>query len=244
MPPFPSDASAWAVFLDFDGTLVELAPTPDAITVPAELPILLADLSAQLGGALAIVSGRPIGEIDAFLAPTQLPAAGQHGLERRDHNGEAVHQDAHLAELSAIAHALDAFAETDSRLLVEKKSLTAALHFRNAPDREADCRKLVQKLAAQHPTIDILSGKMVFEARGHGMDKGQAIASFMDESPFESRVPVMVGDDTTDEDGFRVANELGGHSIKVGAGATLARNRLGTVSDVLNWLNQLRDSLS
>ncbi len=244
MPPFPSDASAWAVFLDFDGTLVELAPTPSAITVPAELPSLLADLSARLGGALAIVSGRPISEIDTFLAPTQLPAAGQHGLERRDHTGEAVQQDAHLAELAEIADAMAAFAETDSRLLVEKKSLTAALHFRNAPEREADCQKLVQKLQEQHPAVEILSGKMVFEARGHGMDKGQAIASFMAETPFKSRLPVMIGDDTTDEDGFRTANALGGHSIKVGDGATLARNRLGTVSDVLNWLYQLRDSLS
>ena len=244
MPPFPSDASAWAVFLDFDGTLVELAPTPSAIVVPPELPGLLADLAARLDGALAIVSGRPIAEIDAFLAPTHLPAAGQHGLERRDHNGEAVQQDAHLAELAEISDAMEAFAQADPRLLIERKSLTAALHYRNAPDREADCQKLVQKLREKHPAVEILSGKMVFEARGHGMDKGQAIASFMDETPFKSRLPVMIGDDTTDEDGFRTANDLGGHSIKVGPGATLARNRLGSVSDVLNWLNQLRDSLT
>ncbi len=242
MLPLPEAPSSLALFLDFDGTLVELAPTPSSIVVPSDLPGLLSDLAGVLDGSLAIVSGRPISELDVFLKPVVLAAAGQHGLERRDYGGAIIRRDDHLDDLREAAKAMKAFAKSDPRVIVEHKSLTAALHYRNAPDREADCQKLVQTLVSRFPGLQILAGKMVFEARGAGMDKGQAIESFMASKPFKSRIPVMIGDDTTDEDGFRAVNRMGGISVKVGEGPTLARNRLRSVSNVLNWLKQLHDS--
>ena len=242
MLPLPEASSSWALFLDFDGTLVDLAPTPSSIVVPSDLPELLSSLAQALNGSLALISGRPISELDAFLKPVVLAAAGQHGLEQRDYGGKVTQREDHLDDLRKAAALMKTFAKSDPRIVVEEKSLTAALHYRKAPDREADCQKLVQDIGSQFAALQILAGKMVFEARGLGMDKGQAIETFMAKTPFKSRVPVMIGDDTTDEDGFRVVNRMGGVSVKVGEGPTLARNRLKDVADVLNWLKQLRDS--
>lgn len=238
----PTAPSSWALFLDFDGTLTEIAATPDAVKIHQDLPVLLQQLSAAMGGALAIVSGRGISQIDTFLTPARLAVAGLHGLETRKAEGGIKQIDRHRPELEDVKQAMARLVAADGRLLLEDKQLTVALHFRNAPDRAEECRKTVQSAISARPALELLEGKMVLEARPRDMNKGKAIQAFMQASPFRGRRPVMVGDDVTDEDGFKVVNDLQGLTIKVGPGATVARHRLATVGDVLIWLKQMRDT--
>lgn len=243
MLPVPSSRAAWALFLDFDGTLTEIAATPDAVTIDAGLPSILLDIAKSMSGAVAIVSGRPIIQIDRLLAPALLPAAGQHGLERRRSDGSVDQISRYQQALNGVKEAMQPLAESDPQLLLEDKGLTVALHFRNAPDKASICRKTVQTAVNRFPDLELLEGKMVLEARPRNVNKGKAVQAFMSEGPYRGRVPVMVGDDVTDEDAFRLVNDLQGVTIKVGAGETQAHHRLSTVSDVLRWLKQLRDSL-
>ena len=243
MLPFPKGPSHWALFLDFDGTLTEIAATPDSVHIDDGLPPLLTDLSRVMSDAVAIVSGRPILQIDRFLQPATLPVAGLHGLEHRRVDGVIVQRDAHRHDLETVKMCMVQLADRDERLLLEDKGLTVALHYRNAQDRAPECRKIVQSAVDQIPGLTLLEGKMVLEARPVDMHKGKAIQVFMAEAPFNGRVPVMVGDDVTDEDGFELVNSLQGITVKVGPGDTQARYRLPAVEDVLVWLRQLRDGL-
>lgn len=215
---------ACALFLDFDGTLVDIAPEPDAVVVPSGLVPTLAALQRYLGGAVAVVSGRPIREIDRFLAPLRLPVAGVHGAERRKAGGGFDCAGAH--PLDAVERAAAALAAGDARLLVEHKRASIALHYRQAPDREADCIEAMQAAVERSPGLTLLRGKMVVEAKPGGASKGSAIEAYLREPPFAGRRPVFVGDDVTDEAGFAAVQRLGGLGVKVGEGATVARQRL------------------
>ncbi|WP_280815205.1 trehalose-phosphatase [Variovorax sp. TBS-050B] len=238
-PPLGRDS---ALFLDFDGTLVALAPTPEAIEIPSALRPLLEDLRDLLGGALAVVSGRQIDAIDRFLAPLRLPAGGEHGVQRRDAKGRMQEQRA--PDLLPILDAANELARVHEGLLVERKHAAIALHYRLAPQLEAVCRDAMSRAIAGRPQLELMHGKFVFEIKPSGVNKGIAIEAFMNEEPFAGRVPFFAGDDTTDESGFAVVQPRGGIGIKVGSGPSLALHRLESPRAVFEWLVQMRDLLA
>ncbi|HSD59805.1 MAG TPA: trehalose-phosphatase [Burkholderiales bacterium] len=229
--------AASAFFLDVDGTLLAIATTPASVAVDPGLPRLLARLQAAVGGALALISGRAIAALDRLFPPLRLPAAGQHGAERRDSAGRHhVHamDPRGLAEAREIARAFEA---SHAGVLTEDKGQSLAVHFRQAPEAEAALRaRLESVVAASDGELALQPGKMVFEVKPAGRDKGTAIGEFMAEPPFRGRFPVFIGDDITDEYGFAVVNGLGGLSVKVGPGASCARYRLTGVVEVRDWL--------
>ena len=233
----------WALFLDVDGTVLKIARTPDAVEVSESLRIVLEKLRPLLGGALALVSGRTIADLDYLFGPLHLPAAGLHGIERRDAQGR-LHSEGKPVALDEIRKTLEAFATAHTGVVVEDKTHAIAVHYRQAPTVKAKVRAEVRRLVAARPELSILGGKMVFEIRPRGIDKGAAIKVFMGEPPFVGRSPIFIGDDITDEDGFTIVNDLGGHSIRVGGRAkSVARFRLPNVTAVIEWLNWLAEDL-
>lgn len=240
MPPPPGPDAA--LFLDFDGTLVAIAETPEAVEVPDGLVPLLIELHELLGGAVAVVSGRQIDVLDRFLAPLRLPAAGEHGVQRRNAEGHMREQTP--PELGFVLDACNELAGMHAGLLVERKHAAVALHYRLAPQLEALCREALTTLLARQPQLELLHGKCVFEIKPAGMNKGMAIDAFLEEAPFAGRVPVFAGDDTTDETGFAVVQRRpGGMAIKVGTGPSQALHRLDAPAAVHRWLARARDQL-
>jgi trehalose 6-phosphate phosphatase len=212
----PSSPDASALFLDVDGTLLPIASRPDAVAVPPGLLTLLADLERHLQGALALVSGRSIADLDRLFAPLSLPTAGVHGLERRGADG-TLHREATAELLDPLRRPIEDFIAARPGLLLEDKRQSLALHYRNAPQLEAEVETLLGELLGDAPShLSLQRGKMVIEVRAGSADKGTAIEAFSREAPFAGRVPVFIGDDVTDEDGFRLINRLGGLSIRVG----------------------------
>jgi trehalose 6-phosphate phosphatase len=230
-PPLRPDH---ALFLDFDGTLVEIAPSPDSIVLDPMLPAALSRLADRLGGALALVSGRPIADIDRWLAPLRLPSAGVHGAERRDGDGQL--SAVAPPELAALADRLEALVREHPGLLLERKSASVALHYRQAPALEALCRAALAELLAPLPGLRLLQGKQVLEVLPPAVGKGQAIEAFLREPPFAGRRPLFVGDDVTDEDGFEAVQRHGGIAVKVGPGESGAACRLDSPAAVRQWL--------
>ncbi len=240
-PPVPHP-SGIALFLDFDGTLAELAASPDAVVVPADVIATLQALQEATDGAVAIVTGRDIDTIDRFIAPLRLPVAGVHGLVLRGPDGALQTASIPQDTLSDMARQLDAFASQRAGVIVERKTGSVALHYRQAPEAEVDCIAAMEALLANTTGFRMLAGKAVVEARANGHDKGTAIATFLGQTAFSNRRAVFAGDDVTDEDGFRVVNAhtvrdaAGGITIKVGPGETHARYRLDTVAQLHAWL--------
>jgi len=229
-----------AFFLDFDGTLVELAATPDAVVVPDSLKHLLAALADLSGGAVAIVSGRSIESIDAMLAPLVLPVAGLHGAEWRDAQGEVVREFVADPRLAQMADTLSEVVAANPGLLLETKAASLALHYRNVPDKEGVARTAIEQLIAEYgDAFALQAGKMVFEIKPAGVNKGRAITALLGKPPFMGRTPCFAGDDVTDEAGFAAVNGLGGLSIKVGEGATCAVTRVDSVTRLYKWLEQI-----
>jgi trehalose 6-phosphate phosphatase len=233
----PPAEIGWAYFLDVDGTLLDLADTPGAIQVDAALLELIARLYQASDGAVALVSGRALTDLDARLGVLRLPMAGQHGLERRDTAGRLwLHAPPPEAK-SAIKAALAPVLERHPGLLVEDKGLTLALHYRRAPMLAGYVHRLMAQLAAEADgVLELQKGKRVCELKPAGIDKGTAIAEYLAEAPFRGRRPVFIGDDVNDEHGFAEINRFGGISIKVGSGRTGARYRLPNVAAVRRWL--------
>lgn len=237
LPPRPQAPRQWAFFLDIDGTLIEHAERPDAVHADPGLVQLLAALRAATGGAVALISGRPVSFVDALLAPLRLPVAGLHGIERRDALGRLHSQPMSAQPLRHAAVELAARASRHAGLLFEDKGLSLALHYRQAPQLEAVAREIAAAaLGGLGSDFEMMCGNMVFEIKPGGRDKGAAIEDFLTEAPFEGLAPAFVGDDVTDEFGFAVVNRRGGHSIKVGAGDTAARWRLPDAAAVRAWL--------
>jgi len=241
MPPVPAVpfSPSWAFFLDLDGTLFDIRPTPQAVQrEPAEVQ-LVARLAEATGGAVALISGRAIASIDALFAPLKLPAAGQHGAERRDARGRVRRVNLSKGKLQKAAEAIAAFAASHEGLLFENKGQSLALHYRLAPHLADAAHAAVRRAAAAlDGAVEVQGGKMVAEIRPSGYDKGGAIEQFMGEPPFAGRVPLFIGDDLTDEHGFRVVNAMGGYSVKVGGGPTAARWRMDAPAAVLAWLTE------
>ncbi|KND57948.1 Trehalose-6-phosphate phosphatase [Candidatus Paraburkholderia schumanniana] len=226
-----------AFFFDFDGTLVELASTPDSIFVPRSVPDILAALRRATNGAVAVVSGRGIDNIDSFLQMSDLPVAGMHGAERRNSNGDVQRIGFNDARLLRMEHKLEQVVSAHPGMLLEIKGAALALHYRNAPDRERTARVATERLVQQYEDAYVLQpGKMVYEIKPKDVDKGRAIRAYMGEPPFTGRRPVFIGDDLTDEKGFAVVNEFDGLSVKIGPGDTVARARIESVELLLDWL--------
>lgn len=222
-----------ALFTDFDGTLVDIADTPDAIRVPSELADELNRAAEDFDFALAVLTGREISDIDRYLSPLQLPIAGAHGAQRRRADGTLAEVDPVLVEgARQIAEALRPLAVSHPDLLIESKEGAVALHYRQAPSLEGACTIAIQEALIDHPRFSLVPGKMVLEARPAEFDKGAALRAFMQEEPFAGRTPIFIGDDRTDEDAFRAAQELGGIGIKLGPGQTSARMRIADVASV------------
>ncbi|MES2361190.1 MAG: trehalose-phosphatase [Pseudomonadota bacterium] len=223
-----------ALFLDFDGTLAEIASQPELVQVPADLADTLRHLAGRLGGALAIVSGRRLADIDGFLAPLLLPVAAEHGAVQRLSNERTVHHA--TPDLHDIARVALALAAQHAGLHVEIKSAAIALHYRHAPELESLCLEAMAEAVKRTPGVDLMQGKCVVEIKPAGVSKGTAIQAFMAEAPFAGRVPVFAGDDTTDEAGFAAVQSMGGQGIKVGAGDSLAEYRCASPAMVRQWL--------
>jgi trehalose 6-phosphate phosphatase len=237
-PPPPGLAEGAALFLDFDGTLVELAESPEAIAVPEGLPALLERLSARLDGRVALISGRSIADLERHLPLSQIAVSGSHGLELRL-GGAAPAGPPPPPGLSEARDALHAFAAGQEGLLVEEKPASVALHFRQAAGREAEAAALCSDVA-ERTGLSVQPGKMVIELRPPGADKGDALRQIMTEPEFAGARPLFVGDDWTDEHAFAAAAELGGGGILVGAArATAAHWRLDDVAAVAAWLESV-----
>ncbi|MDR7093272.1 trehalose-phosphatase [Hydrogenophaga laconesensis] len=229
-----------ALFLDFDGTLADLAGRPDAVQIHPELRTLLDRLHARLDGALALVTGRSREDLEPMLAsPWPWPAAFEHGAVRLSpRGGSASARPGGLARAIAAAEQLVA---GHGGLLLERKQTSMALHYRQAPMLEALCMSTLQQAIANEPGLQLLRGKAVVEVKSARVSKGAAIEAFMQEVPFAGRTPVFAGDDVTDEAGFEVVQRLGGEGIKVGNGPTHARHRCPDPQALRAWLS---DALS
>jgi trehalose 6-phosphate phosphatase len=241
--PVRQDGNDFALFLDVDGTLLEIAGSPDAVRVDPRLLDLLPRLRQQLGGAMALVSGRRIEDLGRLFGLAGLPMAGIHGLERRRGDGQIVRGVPDCLP-AAVRQPLYQLAAMHPGVLIEDKGAAVAVHYRAAPEAEADARAAVAEALAQSTgRLTLLDGKMVLEVRWRGSTKGDAIAAFMNEAPFSGRRVLFAGDDVTDEDGFEVVNRLGGWSIRVGDDrSTAAHFRLSGVSAVIGWLELLAGS--
>jgi trehalose 6-phosphate phosphatase len=234
-PPPLSRLVRPALFLDFDGTLVELADSPGSIAVPAGLTPLLDRLSERLDGRLAIVSGRAVDDLRSHLGGCAAILSGSHGAELRYADGRSIPVSAPPG-LAEARESVRRFAAGDEGLLVEDKPAGIALHYRLAPERADEADAFLEALA-ERSGLALQRGKMVAELRRRGSDKGAALRRLMAEPPFAGARPVFVGDDLTDEDAFKAAASLGGEGVLVGADRpSAARWRLDGVADVTSWL--------
>lgn len=235
--------AAIALFLDVDGTLLEIAAAPRAVSVSDDLRRRLRNLSRAAGGAVALVSGRALADLDALFAPLTLPAAGLHGFERRAASG--AYRRGRLPSAAALAAARGAMLNLErghAGLLLEDKQFALALHYRNAPHLKdavvTAMQKVVDRLAGE---LELQHGKKVVELRPAGATKAQAVAAFLAEAPFLGRLPVFVGDDLTDEPAFELVNRLDGLSVAVGVTRpSAACAHLTDVTAVHDWLAHLQ----
>ncbi|WP_428030631.1 trehalose-phosphatase [Ancylobacter sp.] len=235
----------WALFLDIDGTLIEHADHPEGVSIPDDLPDLLARLQVALDGAVALVSGRTIEWMDRRFAPTRLAASGQHGAEVR------LAPDAPSVPIplpkwrKPLEQALGAVLATWPGVYIEHKPLSLAVHFRAVPHfGEAIMDEVIALGTGIDGGVEFLKGKYVIEVRQAGRNKGTAVAELMNSALFVGRRPLFVGDDVTDEDGFRAVRAAGGLALAVGARPTeQADFKLASPGDVRRWLTDLPTAL-
>jgi len=228
-----------ALFLDFDGTLVEFADDPTGVRVNAALRRAVESAATRLSGALALISGRPIEQIDRCFAPARLPVAGLHGLERRASDGTRFKAKPAPA-LRAAATRLRTTLKRQRGMFLEDKGATLAIHFRAAPQQRQAARELAEAtLARLGAGFRLLPGAEVIELVPSAAGKDAAVRAFMRESPYAGRRPLFVGDDVTDIQGFEAARDLGGCGIAVGPRVS-ADYRLKDVAAVGRWLSSTR----
>jgi trehalose 6-phosphate phosphatase len=213
LPPFRRAA----LLLDMDGTLIDLAATPDAVIVPAGLPDTLATLRDALGGALAIVTGRPIETVDRLLGNAPGAVAGEHGGAIRHRAGAPIERPDLPAPPRAWLDTAESLVRRYPGALLERKARGFALHYRQAPEARDIFRAALQSLIDADPAFDLHPAHMLWEIRPHGADKGGAVATLMRHAPFAGRLPIFIGDDVTDEDGMREARKHGGAGYRVDA---------------------------
>lgn len=229
--------SELAIFADFDGTLVDIAPTPDKIQVDADLKNLLQQLKKRTDNAFAVVTGRSLEDIYRYLGDCDLTFAANHGGQWQLPGKPPESLLVGTEELTDYKKAISRFAHQHN-LLFEEKSLGIAVHFRQQPAMEVKIDEFIEKLQI-NPTYKVIRGKAVREIKPTMANKGVAIERFMAMTPFAGKIPLFVGDDVTDEDGFNTVNAIGGITFKVGEGPSLAQNRLQNPADVRNLFTQL-----
>ena len=240
LPELPS-LRELAILLDIDGTLIELAPTPRAIVVPEGLVATLNGLLQHTAGALALVSGRSLADIDWVFAPEKFPAVGGHGAEMRlsaDMEAVDVHAPAMEKELK---RRLAAVAEIDPKILVEDKGYSLALHYRLAPHAEKTIYAEVARIRAELSSapLQVLPGKSVLEIKHAGFTKATGVRELMSRAPFKGRRPLFIGDDVTDESVFDIMPDFAGFSFSVGREARAVSGHFGAPADVRAFLAQL-----
>ena len=240
LPPPPIRLPRPALFLDMDGVLAPLAETPDAVVPHPERTAALRAAAERLDGRVAIISGRTIAEIDRIAEASAASASGVHGLERRRADGSLQRAEADPAVRGAVA-AFEDFARTRPGIIVEDKAVSAGLHYRGAPAEAEAAMALAESLAGE-TGLTLQAGNLVVELKTPGTSTGTALKAFMQEPPVAGAVPVMLGDDLTDEDGFRAAETFGGFGVLVGPPReTAARYALPDVDSVLAWLNAVEE---
>jgi trehalose 6-phosphate phosphatase len=240
-PQLNNNLAGHALYLDIDGTILDLAPTPDRVEVPAGTVELLQRLRLKLDGAVAFVSGRPIAAIDALFEPLRLPAVGVHGGEIRLAAEPVTIDDSLVAPLQTALPLLREAIAAAPGIWLEDKRCALALHYRNVPERGRDVLKLAERaVAALGPAFAVLVGKCVVEIRPRHLTKGEGIRRLMAQAPFRGRSPIFAGDDVTDEDAFELINQLGGISVRVGAPApTAASYTLADPDQLRRWLHEI-----
>jgi trehalose 6-phosphate phosphatase len=241
-PPLPDTADRhWAWFLDVDGTLLELEARPELVSADARLLRLLEGLHGNYAGAVALISGRSLAQLDRIFGDMPLAAAASHGLEQRFPDGTVLHRASEVPAGSVAR--ITEFADKHPGLLVEQKPFSIGVHYRTRPELETVVLETMEKIQAELDNgARLMRGKMVVEIMAAGANKGSAIRSFMLTPPFKGRLPVFIGDDVTDEYGFAAVNELGGMSIRVGSiTASAAKWQLRNVADLRGWLHSAAD---
>ena len=229
--PSIADIENYCVFLDFDGTLVEIEDRPDDVRVDAATRQFIERLRDRVGRAFALVSGRDIHIVDRLLYPLTLPVAGVDGLQRRDAAGRLHTPIIDRRVVEAVATQVEAAFSAEPGIVT--------MHFRLRPDFEKRCYALARKIVRNRPDLHLVKGKMVCEIRLNGNDKGAVIAAFLDERPFKGRKPIFAGDDATDEAAFAAVNVRDGVSIKIGEGPTVAKFRAANVGELRDWFDEL-----
>jgi trehalose 6-phosphate phosphatase len=237
----PDRLDGHCLFLDLDGTLLDLAEAPDAVVVPPGLQAHLSKLSILLGGALALVTGRPLAFVDRLFPGNSFSLAGLHGAEIRSSHGGPALLAATDRRLESAKERLRHVAAKWPGVLVEDKGLAVAAHYRQAPEMEIPVDALMSEIALSVPGWTLQRGKSVVELRPAGRDKGGAVRLFMERLPFSSRSPLAIGDDVTDEKMFAAVNAMGGGSLRVGppSATTVARGRIGTPGELRRWIEKL-----
>ncbi len=228
-----------ALFLDVDGTLLEFSEKFNEIKADKELVNNLNQIQFLIKGSIALISGRQIEDLDNIFFPLQLPAAGQHGLEIRKQKG-IIEVLTRINLPEKILSSLKRLKDKNHGIVLEYKKNSIAIHFRAAPSLENKIKKYVSQLLEGEQNFDFIKGNKVIEIKPNFLNKGTAISNFMNEEPFLKKLPVFIGDDTTDEDGFKYVNSIQGISIKVGENKnSLAKYKLKSVSEVNFCLNKL-----
>jgi trehalose 6-phosphate phosphatase len=235
-----------AILLDIDGTLLDLAPTPREVWVPPGLARTLNGLIEKTAGALALVSGRSLNDIDLIFAPEQFPAVGGHGAEMRisvDSESVATHAPPMDKELK---RRLAAIARLSPGILLEDKGYSLALHYRLAPHAEKAIYEAIALIRADLPDapIELMPGKCVYEIKHSGFNKATGVLELMAHEPFKGRRPIFIGDDVTDESVFALMPDLGGLAFSVGRRATGVADHFDEPRDVRQWLARLLDNES
>jgi trehalose 6-phosphate phosphatase len=236
-PPLPVPHEAWALFLDVDGSLIDFADRPERVHVSKTLIGLLSQLHAALGGALALVSGRPIEDLRHLFGAPPWAMAGVHGLQLRHADGARRDIELDHAEQQRLRRATHSLAAQVPQIMVEDKGIAVALHDHSGDPGMLALREASEALLIELPDYELQLGHRVIEIKPAGMDKGQAVAELLARPPFQGRMPVYVGDDFTDEHGFATANLENGISIRVGQREpSLAQYTLSGPAAVQAWL--------
>jgi trehalose 6-phosphate phosphatase len=239
-PPLVSDLRQSAILLDIDGTILDIAPSPRQVWVPADLRRTLTRLVDLTGGALALVSGRTINEIDLIFSPLQLAAIGVHGAEMRV-TGDADVQ-VRIAPLSkGLKRKLATVAELGPGILVEDKGYSLALHYRLAPEKGPAILAAIAKICADvaDETVEVLPGKLVVDIKPAATNKGNAVSELMQHPPFAGRRPIFIGDDTTDLPAFGIIPKFGGQAYSVGCIVADVDGHFDTPKLVRAWLARI-----
>ena len=243
-PPLPAAHEAWALFLDVDGSLIDFADRPERVHVGKTLTGLLSQLHVALGGALALVSGRPIEDLLHLFGAPPWAMAGVHGLQLRHTDGARRDIELDHAEQQRLRHAVDSLAVKVPHVMLENKGIAIALHDRSGDPGMRALREASEALLKELPDYELQLGHRVIEIKPAGMDKGQAVAELLARPPFQGRMPVYVGDDFTDEHGFATANLENGISIRVGQREpSLAQYTLSSPASVQAWLARVLNAL-